>query len=85
MYFNEHPIFPESYFRRCFRMSIALFKRIAKEVTKYDQIFEQQKNTAGELGHSTFQKVTAALRTLAYGVPMDLVDNHLAMSESQAI
>mgnify|MGYP005832269567 CR=1 FL=1 len=42
-------------------------------------------NVAGELGHSTFQKVTAALRMLAYGIPADLVDDHLAMGESQAI
>ena len=34
---------------------------------------------------STFQKVTAALRMLAYGIPADLVDDHLAMGESQAI
>jgi hypothetical protein len=39
MYFNEHPPFPESYFRRRFRMSIDLLKRIAKEVTKYDNFF----------------------------------------------
>jgi hypothetical protein len=39
MYFNEHPIFLESFFRWRFRMSIALFKRIAKEVAKYDRFF----------------------------------------------
>jgi hypothetical protein len=66
-------------------MSIDLFKRIAKEVTKYDPFFEQRRNIAGELGNSTFQKVTAILRMLAYGIPVDLVDDHLAMSESQDI
>jgi hypothetical protein len=35
--------------------------------------------------HSTFQNVTAALRMLAYGIPADLVDDHLAMGKSQAI
>jgi hypothetical protein len=85
MYFNEHPTFRESYIRRHFHMSIALFKRIAKEVTNYDRFFEQRGNAAGELGHSTFQKVTPALRMLAYDIPADLVDNHLSMSESQAI
>ena len=29
--------------------------------------------------------MTAALRMLAYGIPADLVDDHLAMGESQAI
>ena len=42
-------------------------------------------NDAGELGHSTFQKVRTALRMLAYDIPADLVDDHLAMGESQAI
>ena len=47
--------------------------------------FQQRRNAAGELGHSTFQNVTAALRLLAYGIPADLVDDHLVMGESQAI
>jgi hypothetical protein len=39
MYFNKNPTFPEHYFRRCFRVSINLFKRIAAEVIKFDRIF----------------------------------------------
>jgi hypothetical protein len=66
-------------------MSIDLFKHIATEVTRYDRFFEQRRNTAGELGHSTYQKVTAALRMLAYGIPADLIDDHLAMGESTSI
>jgi hypothetical protein len=66
-------------------MSIDLFKHIATEVTKYDRFFEQRRNAAGELGHSTYQKVTAALRMLAYGIPADLIDDHLAMGESTSI
>ena len=66
-------------------MSTELFKKIAEDVMKYDRFFRQRRNAAGELGHSTYQKVTAALRMLAYGIPADLVDDHLAMGESQAI
>jgi hypothetical protein len=84
-YFNENPTYPESYFRRHFRMSIKLFKHIATEVMKFDRFFEQQRNAAGELGHSTYQKVTAALRMLAYGIPADLFDDNLAMGESTTI
>ncbi|VAH26319.1 unnamed protein product [Triticum turgidum subsp. durum] len=36
-------------------------------------------------GIASFRKVTTALRMLAYGIPADLVDDHLAMGESQAI
>jgi hypothetical protein len=85
MYFNDDATFPESYFRRRFRMSTGLFKRIAEEVARYDRYFVQRRNAAGELGHSTYQKVTAALRMLAYGIPADLIDDHLAMGESTAI
>jgi hypothetical protein len=54
-------------------------------VTKFDRFFEQKKNVVGEFGHSTIQKVTATLQMLAYGIPTDLVDDHLAMSDIQAI
>jgi hypothetical protein len=59
-YFNENPTYVESYFRRVFWMSIKLFKHIAIEVMKFDRLFEQRRNAVG--GHSTYQKVTAALR-----------------------
>jgi hypothetical protein len=85
MYFKDDATFPESYFRRRFRMSIGLFKKIAEEVAKYDTYFVHKRNAAGELGHNTYQKVTAALRMLAYGIPADLIHDHLAMGESTAI
>ncbi|KAI4973986.1 hypothetical protein ZWY2020_041767 [Hordeum vulgare] len=84
-YFVENPTYPESYFRRRFRMSTDLFKHIAEKLASHDRFFQQRRNVAGELGHSTFLKVTAALRMLAYGIPADLVDDHLAMGESQVI
>ena len=59
-YFVENPTYLESYFRRRFRMSTGLFRRIAEKLASHDHFFQQRRNTAGELGHSTFQKVTAA-------------------------
>jgi hypothetical protein len=59
--------------------------KIGGSVTKYDTYFVQKRNAAGELGYSTYQKVTAALRMLAYGILADLIDDHLAMGESTAI
>jgi hypothetical protein len=84
-YFVDHPIYPENYFRRCFRMIIKLFETICECVTKFDRFFKQRRNATGELGHSSIQKVTTALRMLAYDIPADLVDDHLAMGESQTI
>jgi hypothetical protein len=37
-----------------------LFKYIVTEVMKFDRFFEQRRNIIGELGHSTYQKVTGA-------------------------
>ena len=68
-----------------FRMSTELFRRIGEKLASHDRFFQQRRNAAGELGHITFQKVTTALRLLTYGIPADLVDDHLAMGESQAI
>ena len=84
-YFVDKPVYPERYFRCRFRMGLDLFKHIAECVTLHDKFFEQRRNCALVLGHSTYQKVTAALRMMAYGIPADLVDDHLAMSESQSI
>jgi hypothetical protein len=66
-------------------MSIKLFDTICECVMGYDRFFEQRRNADEELGHSTILKVIAALRMLAYDIPADLVDDHLAMGESQAI
>ena len=55
-YFAENPIYPESYFRRRFRMSTELFRRIAEKLASHDRFFQQRRNAAGELGHSTFQR-----------------------------
>jgi hypothetical protein len=66
-------------------MSIKLFKHITTKVMKFDRFFEQRRNVARELGENTYQKVTAALRMLAYGIPANLIDDNLAMGESTAI
>ena len=83
-YFADNPVYPESYYRRRFRRNTELFRRIVEKLASHDRFFQQMRNAAGELGHNTFQKVTAALRMLAR-YTVDLVDDHLAMGESQAI
>lgn len=84
-YFAENPTYPEKYFRRRFRMSSRLFKRIANAVEEHDKYFVQKRNAAGVQGCSCLQKVTAALRQLAYDVPADYVDEYIRIGESTAI
>jgi hypothetical protein len=66
-------------------MSINLFKHITEEMKKYDKFFEQRANAGGKLEHSTYQKFTLSLRMLAYRIPEDLVDDHLAMGVSSVL
>jgi hypothetical protein len=53
-YFVGDPIFSRiSIFSVIFRMGIKLLETICECVTKFDTFFEQRRNTARELGHST--------------------------------
>jgi hypothetical protein len=83
-YFVDHPVYPERYFLRQFRMSIDLFKHIAECLKLHDHFFEQR-SYARVLRHSTYQKVTEALRIMAYRIPANLVGDRLAMGEKQTI
>ena len=56
------PIFKEATFRRRFRMSTRLFKRIREEVAAYDDYFIAKPDACGKLGFTSYQKCSAALR-----------------------
>jgi len=44
-----------------------------------------KKDNAQRLGLSSFQKMTAAVRMLAYGVMIDLMDEYVQIGESVAM
>ncbi|RWR72970.1 putative nuclease HARBI1 [Cinnamomum micranthum f. kanehirae] len=62
-----------------------LFLRIVNAVEAYDPYFQQKRNCAGSLGLSALQKVTTAVRMLAYGVAADAVDDYVRIAESTSI
>nr|XP_023889809.1 uncharacterized protein LOC112001877 [Quercus suber] len=66
-YFADSLVYPEKVFRRRFRMSRSLFLNIISKVEAHDPYFVQKRNGGKKLGLSSFQKITAALRMLAYG------------------
>ena len=66
-------------------MSRELFKRIMNAVEEHDDYFVQKRNAANVLGLSCFQKVTAAMRMLTYGVPADATDEYVRIGESTAL
>ncbi|XP_042023931.1 putative nuclease HARBI1 [Salvia splendens] len=84
-YFANNPLYNETMFRRRFRMSRPLFLRIVDAVKEHDDYFVQRPGGTGRLGLSSLQKVKAAIRILAYGVPADACDEYVKLSESSAI
>ncbi|XP_071695416.1 uncharacterized protein [Rutidosis leptorrhynchoides] len=79
-YFQEHPTYLDRWFRRRFRMSRDLFLRIQNDILSYDveplpshfEYFIQKRDVLGRLGFTTEQKITSALRQLAYGTAADM-------------
>jgi hypothetical protein len=84
-YFADSPVYPPKIFRRRFRMHRHLFCRILSKVEEYDPYFVQRRNCAGTIGLSSLQKVTAAFRMLAYGVPADYVDEYVRIGETTVV
>lgn len=66
-------------------MRLHVFLRIMKAVEEHDDYFKQKRNAAGVLGLSCLQKVVAAFRMLAYGVPADALDEYIRIGESTAL
>jgi hypothetical protein len=66
-------------------MSRKLFGQIIEGVRLHDPSFRCKLDVTGKLGFSSYQKCSAAIRMLAYGVASDLVDEYMRMSESTCI
>ncbi|XP_020266933.1 uncharacterized protein LOC109842471 [Asparagus officinalis] len=84
-YFAEEPVYGPRLFRRRFQMHRPLFLRIASVVEDFDPYFVQRRNAAGNLGLPSLQKITAAMRMLAYRVSADFVDDYVLIGESTTI
>ncbi|KAF8406073.1 hypothetical protein HHK36_008153 [Tetracentron sinense] len=55
------------------------------QVEAHNANFVQKANTLGMLGIPSLQKITAAMRMLAYGVTADYVDEYKRIGESTTI
>ena len=84
-YFTENPRYPDSMFRRRFRMGQILFLRIVNVVEGHDNYFVQRYDAFGRLGLSSLQKITAVFRMLAYGAPTYSTDEYVKIGESTTI
>ncbi|XP_071688126.1 protein ALP1-like [Rutidosis leptorrhynchoides] len=92
-YFSDNPVYPETRFKRRFRMSSRLFKRIVNDIINYDvdplplhfEYFKQKNDAIGRQGFTTIEKCTSAIRQLAYGTTADMFDEYLQMAEGTSI
>jgi hypothetical protein len=84
-YFCDTPVFGPSLFRRRYRMRRSLFMEILEKICAHDRYFVQKVDACGLMGLSSHQKITCALRMLAYGVCADATDEYCRVSESTAM
>jgi len=70
-YFAEVPTYPPHIFRRRYRMRRSLFVKIVQACEENSRYFTRRRNAAGLLGFSAYQKISAAMRVIAYGIPVD--------------
>ncbi|XP_009337863.2 uncharacterized protein LOC103930279 [Pyrus x bretschneideri] len=81
-YFNSNFVYTEDDFRRRFRMRLHVFKRLLHDVHQVNPYFQQKLDRAGRPGFSPYQKVTVALRMMAYASLTDSMDETYGISES---
>jgi hypothetical protein len=84
-YFNANPVYDDKFFRRRFRMRHCVFDRVLNALTRHDRYFVQKTDALGVLGFSPHQKITCALRFLAYGTSADQLDEYIRMAESTVL
>ncbi|KAH9085422.1 hypothetical protein Ae201684P_005130 [Aphanomyces euteiches] len=83
-YFGPVPIYSDEQFARRFCMPRDLFLRIVERVAQRDPYFQQRRNVTGNLGLSTLQKCTAAIRILSTGSAADIIHDYVRIGESTA-
>ena len=84
-YFADNPVYDANLFRRRFRMHRPLFIRILNDIQEHDDYFVQKNDALGFPGLTGIQKMTAAMRMLAYGMSADAVDEYVRIGESTTI
>tara|TARA_R110002050_G_scaffold32219_2_gene83030 strand:+ start:241 stop:927 length:687 start_codon:yes stop_codon:yes gene_type:complete len=87
IYYNYLSIelkYPESLFRRRFRMSSSLFKKIFRDLPEVDIFLTEMTDAVGRRGVSPLQKIVAALRMLCYGESADRQDEYIQIGQTTA-
>ncbi|XP_070666014.1 uncharacterized protein [Malus domestica] len=84
-YFSPNSVYTEEDFRRRFQIRRYVFERLLCDVQQVNPYFRQKRDRAGCPGFSPHQKITVALRMMAYGSSVDSMDETHGMSESTCL
>ncbi|XP_062013930.1 uncharacterized protein LOC133730330 [Rosa rugosa] len=84
-YFTDPCRYEPNVFLRRYRMQPHVFDRMMRDVANYDPYFVQTRDVCGRLSLSTEQKLTCAMRMLAYGITADFCDDYLDIAKTTAI
>nr|XP_008382923.2 uncharacterized protein LOC103445687 [Malus domestica] len=74
-YFNFNSVYTEEDFKCHFRMRHHVFEHLLYDVQHVNPYFRQKMDRASRPGLSPHQKVTIALRMLAYASPANAIDD----------
>ena len=84
-YFSESPTYSAASFERRYRVPMCVFRRVHNAVVEADPYFKQRPDATGRMGKSSLQKMTAAIRMLAYGASADSLDEYCRLSSTVAL
>ncbi|KAE8797604.1 Cell division cycle 5-like protein [Hordeum vulgare] len=80
-YFAEVPTYPPRLFRRRYQMRRSLFVKIVTDCEAASYYFKRRRSAAGIMGFSAYQKISAAMWVLAYGIFADYTDEYLRIGQ----
>jgi hypothetical protein len=84
-YFAEVPTYPPSLVRRRYQMRRNLFMKVVRACEANFRYFTCRRNATATLGFSAFQKISIAMRVIAYDIPAYYTDEYLRIGEDTTI
>jgi hypothetical protein len=62
-------------------MRHSIFVKIIKDCKANSNYFKHRRNVVVTMGFSAFQKISTAMRVIAYGIPADYTDEYLRIGQ----
>ena len=84
-YFSPNPVYTRTQFQRRFHMQSHVFLWVVEALNNHDEYFQMRVNTMHRKGLSLLQKCIVDLRILAYGLPVDSVNEYIQIVETTIV